>query len=71
MIINKVIMSLQKPNDMEEINSITSVDYDSTDNWVDYFTFEENPELQQFISTEELKALQNKEADYIAFRIDY
>lgn len=71
MLIDKVIMSLQKPDDMEKINSITSVDYDGTDNWVDYFTFKENPKLKKFISNEELNALKNGKTDYIAFRIDY
>lgn len=71
MIIDKVIMSLQKPYDMEEINRITNLDFDNTDNWVDFSTFKEYPKLSKFISAEELEALQNKEADYIAFRIDY
>ena len=69
--IDKVIMSLQKPDDMEKINSITFVDYDATDNWVDLATFEENPKLKKFISKEDFNALKNKDADYIAFRIDY
>ena len=71
MIIDKVIMSLQKPDDMEQINKLTSLDFDHTDNWVDYSTFEDKPELQKFIDDEKLQALKNGEADYIAFRIDY
>jgi hypothetical protein len=69
--IDKVIMSLQKPDDMETINLITNLDFDSTDNWADLQTFEENPELKKFITDEEFNALKNKDADYIAFRIDY
>lgn len=68
--IDKVITSLQDADNMQEINLITGLDICSTDNWVDLATFEENPELQQFISADELKALRNKDADYIAFRFD-
>ena len=68
--INKVITSLQDAYKMEEINLITGLDLCKTDNWVDLSTFEENPELQQFISEDELTALRNKDADYIAFRFD-
>ena len=68
--IDKVITSLQDADNMQEINLITGLDMCSTDNWVDLSTFEENPELQQFISADELKALKNKDADYIAFRFD-
>lgn len=68
--INKVITSLQDAYKMEEINLITGLDLCKTDNWVDLSTFEENPELQQFISEDEITALRNKDADYIAFRFD-
>lgn len=71
MIINKVIVSYQNPDNMEQINKLTSLDFDHTDNWVDYSTFEDKPELQKFIDDEKLQALKNGEADYIAFRIDY
>ena len=66
--IDKVITSLQDADNMQEINLITGLDMCATDNWVDLSTFEENPELQQFISEDELKALRNKDADFIAFR---
>lgn len=69
--IDKVITSLQKPYDMEKINRITGINSFSTDNWVDYSVIEEFPELKQFLSKEELAALQNRKADYIAFRLDY
>ena len=68
--IDKVITSLQDAYNMQEINLITGLDLCKTDNWVDLSTFEENPELQQFISEDELTALRNKDADYIAFRFD-
>lgn len=71
MIIDKVIMSLQKQDEMETINSITGLDFDTTDNWVDYATFKEHPKLKKFIDKEELKALKDGKADYVAFRIDY
>ena len=48
--IDKVITSLQDADNMQEINLITGLDMCATDNWVDLSTFEENPELQQFIS---------------------
>lgn len=70
-IINKVIMSLQNPDNMEAINNITGLDFDNTDNWVDIDTIEENEELKQYISEDEYDAMLNGEADYIAFRIDY
>lgn len=69
--IDKVIMSLQKPYDMEKINRITGIDSFSTDNWVDYSVIEAFPDLKQFLKNEELEALQNRKADYIAFRLDY
>lgn len=68
--IDKVITSLQNADNMQEINIITGLDMCKTDNWIDFSIFEENPELQQFISEDELKALKNKDADYIAFRFD-
>lgn len=64
-------MSLQKPYDMEKINRITGIDSFSTDNWVDYSVIEAFPDLKQFLKNEELEALQNRKADYIAFRLDY
>nr|DAI37232.1 MAG TPA: hypothetical protein [Caudoviricetes sp.] len=69
--IDRVIMSLQKPYDMEKINRITGIDSFSTDNWVDYSVIEAFPDLKQFLKNEELEALQNRKADYIAFRLDY
>ena len=68
--IDRVIMSLQKPYDMEKINRITGIDSFSTDNWVDYSVIEAFPDLKQFLKNEELEALQNRKADYIAFRLD-
>lgn len=65
--IDRVIMSLQKPYDMEKINRITGIDSFSTDNWVDYSVIEAFPDLKQFLKNEELEALQNRKADYIAF----
>ena len=64
-------MSLQKPYDMEKINRITGIDSFSKDNWVDYSVIEAFPDLKQFLKNEELEALQNRKADYIAFRLDY
>ena len=56
---------------MEKINRITGIDSFSTDNWVDYSVIEAFPDLKQFLKNEELEALQNRKADYIAFRLDY
>ncbi len=67
---DKVITSLQDWEDMEEINTITGLNIFSTDNWVDIGEFEEHPELKKFITEEELTALTNGNADYIAFRLD-
>lgn len=47
--IDRVIMSLQKPYDMEKINRITGIDSFSTDNWVDYSVIEAFPDLKQFL----------------------
>lgn len=68
--IDRVITSLQDADNMQEINLITGLDMCSTDNWVDYSTFEEYPKLRKYVSADELKALKNKDADYIAFRFD-
>lgn len=68
--IDKVITSLQDADNMQEINIITGLDMCSTDNWVDYSSFEEYPKLKKFVSKDELNALKNKDADFIAFRFD-
>ncbi len=68
--IDRVITSRQKPDDMEVINDITGLEFWNTDNWCDLGEFEEYPELEQFVETEELNALKDGKADYIAFRID-
>lgn len=68
--IDKVITSLQDADNMQKINIITGLDMCSTDNWVDYSSFEEFPKLKKFVSKDELKALKNKDADFIAFRFD-
>ncbi len=71
MIINKVITSLQNPDNMEKINTITGLNVFDTDNWCDFSQFEQYPKLRRYITKEELKALKERKADYIAFRIDY
>lgn len=68
--IDKVITSLQNADNMQEINIITGLDMCKTDNWVDFSIFEENPELKDFVTAYEFEALQNGDADYIAFRFD-
>ena len=68
--IDKVITSLQDVESMQEINLITGLEFDSTDNWVDLLAFDENPELKKYVKDYEFDALQNGEADYIAFRFD-
>ena len=68
--INKVITSFQDVDDMEEINRITGLNLFNTDNWCDLSEFEEHPELKMYVGDEEFNLLKNKEADYIAFRID-
>ena len=68
--IDKVIMSLQDVDNMEKINDLTEVSFDTTDNWIDFSTIEDIPELKEFITDEEYNALKNKEADFIAFRLD-
>ena len=70
MYINKVITSLQEPDNMEKINTITGLNVFDTDNWCDLSQFECTPELKKFVREEELQALKDKKADYIAFRID-
>ena len=68
--IDKVIVSLQEPDKMEEINTITGLNVFDTDNWCDISQFEVYPKLKKYITKEELKALKDKSADYIAFRIE-
>ena len=55
---------------MEEINKITGIDAFETDNWVDYYTFEECEKLKNYVEKEEIEALKHKEADFIVFRLD-
>lgn len=71
MIIDKVIVSLQELDNMEKINTITGLNVFDTDNWCDLSQFEQYSKLKKYITEEELKALKDKSADYIAFRIDY
>lgn len=69
--INKVIFSYQDPDNMEEINKITSLDPFKECNCCGYDDFEEYPQLKQYVTDEELQALKNGDADTIAFRLDY
>lgn len=69
--VDRVITSMQKPDAMEQINTITGMNVFVTDNWVSFSTFEDNPELKNFVSDYEYDELQNGNADYIAFRIDF
>ncbi|DAB16879.1 TPA: hypothetical protein CPT98_07160 [Candidatus Gastranaerophilales bacterium HUM_19] len=71
MIIDKVITIWLDSDAMEEINKITGIDAFSTDNWVDYSVVEGYSDLKQYVTNENLEALKNGKADYIAFRIDY
>lgn len=71
MIINKIIFSYQDPDNMETINTITSLDPFKEINCCDYSEFEQYPQLLEFTTEEELQALKNGDADYIAFRLDY
>ena len=70
MYIYKVIISHQEPDNMERINIITGLNVFNTDNWCDLGQFKDTPELKKFITDEEFKALNEREANYIAFRID-
>ena len=70
MVIYRVIKIFQDPEAMEEINKITGIDAFETDNWVDYYTFEECEKLKNYVEKEEIEALKHKEADFIAFRLD-
>lgn len=70
MIINKVIVSWQEPENMEKINKATGLEYDKTDNWCDIETIQ-NCQLEEYLDVDQLKAMLKEEADYIAFRIDY
>ena len=63
-------MTLLKPDEMENVNKITGLDIYETDNWVDYYEIKSHKKLYKYVSKEEIKALKNGEADYIAFRID-
>lgn len=70
MVIYRVIKIFQDPEAMEEINKITRIDAFETDNWVDYYTFEECEKLKNYVEKEEIEALKHKEADFIVFRLD-
>ena len=70
MYIYKVIISHQEPDNIERINIITGLNVFNTDNWCDLGQFKDTPELKKFITYEEFNALNEREANYIAFRID-
>ena len=70
MYIYKVIISHQEPDNIERINIITGLNVFNTDNQCDSGQFKDTPELKKFITDEEFKALNEREANYIAFRID-
>ena len=70
MYIYKVIISHQEPDNMERINIITGLNVFNTDNWCDLGQFKDTPELKKFITYEEFNALNEREANYIAFSID-
>ena len=70
MYIYKVIISHQEPDNIERINIITGLNVFNTDNWCDLGQFKDTPELKKFITDEEFKALNEREANYIDFRID-
>lgn len=70
MMISRVITSLQDPDNMEKINTITGLNAFDTDNWCDLSQFEQYPKLKRYITKEELKVLKEEKAEYIAFRID-
>lgn len=70
MYIYKVIISHQEPDNIERINIITGLNVFNTDNWCDLGQFKDTPELKKFITDEEFKALNEREANHIAFRID-
>lgn len=70
MYIYKVIISHQEPDNIERINIITGLNVFNTDNWCDLGQFKDTPELKKIITDEEFKALNEREANYIAFRID-
>ena len=70
MYIYKVIISHQEPDNIERINIITGLNVFNTDNWCDLGQFKDTPELKKFITYEEFKALNEREANYIASRID-
>lgn len=68
--IDKVITKLLKPEQMQTVNKITQIDIFASDNWCGKGQFEETPQLAEFITTAELFAIQNNNADYITFRLD-
>ena len=69
MVIYRVIKIFLNPEEMEIVNVLTEIDAFETDNWVDYYTFEECEKLKSYVEKEELEALKHNEADFIVFRL--
>ena len=70
MVIYRVIKIFLNPEEMEIVNVLTEIDAFETDNWVDYYTFEECEKLKNYVEKEEMEALKHNEADFIVFRLD-
>lgn len=68
--IDRVITKRLKPEKMQEVNKITQIDIFASDNWCNKWQFDETPQLAEFVTTAELFAIQNNNADYIAIRLD-
>ena len=68
--VDKVYTVLLKPDDMEKVNKLTGLNPFATDNWCGLWLFSEVPELYDFVSEDEIKLLEERKADFIAFRLD-
>ena len=68
--VDKVYTVLLKPDDMEKVNKLTGLNPFATDNWCGLWLFEEVRELYDFVSEDEIKLLEDRKADFIAFRLD-
>ena len=68
--VDKVYTVLLKPDDMEKVNKLTGINPFATDNWCGLWLFAEVPELYDFVSEDEIKLIEDRKADFIAFRLD-
>lgn len=68
--VNTITVQYLDPDQMEEVNTITGISPFKEVNFVDKYTFEDYPQLKQYVDQERLEVLMSYLVDYIMFRLD-